>query len=38
MGDKDRIVLDGIDRYQAVDPMYECVRVVLNCLARIHDG
>ncbi|MBN1934550.1 MAG: hypothetical protein JW934_07785 [Anaerolineae bacterium] len=30
MSGKERIVLDGIDRYQVVDPLYECVRVVLN--------
>jgi len=30
MGNQVRIVLDGVDRYQVMDPMYECVRVVLN--------
>ena len=29
MDDKLSIVLGGVDRYQVVDPMYECVRIVL---------
>jgi hypothetical protein len=32
MSDKARIVLDGVDRYRLVEPVFECVRVVLSYL------
>jgi hypothetical protein len=30
MHDKVRAVLDGVDRYRVVDPVFECVRIVLD--------
>jgi hypothetical protein len=36
MGDQARIVLEGVDRYQIIEPVFECVRVVLSYLGETY--